>query len=54
MLFGFGKFGKFSPYGKFGKPFAPWPFYAPIGVAAGAFDYLIGPGFAKFPPGGFI
>lgn len=44
----------FGKFGKFGKPFAPWLFYAPIGVAAGAFDYPIGPGFAKFPPWGVI
>jgi hypothetical protein len=43
----FGKFGKF-PFGK--DPF----FKAPIGVVAGAFPRFIGPGFASFPPGGFI
>lgn len=45
-------------YGKFGKiPF--WPVFnflatAPIGVAAGAGDLFIGPGFAQFPPFGVV
>lgn len=44
-------FGKFGLFGKFAKP---WGFYAPIGLAAGAFDYPIAAGFAKFPPWGVI
>lgn len=43
-------------YGGFGK--FPWGkgflFGAPIGVLAGAYPRPIGPGFAWFPPGGFI
>lgn len=38
----------------FGKlPFAiyPWLFGAPIGVLAGSYPRVIGPGFAKFPYG---
>lgn len=43
------KFGK-VPFGK--VSFAQPAFFAkPIGKAAGAFDYLLGPGFATFPFG---
>ncbi|MFZ5826078.1 MAG: hypothetical protein ACOY94_17420 [Bacillota bacterium] len=44
-------FGKCATCGAFAKP---WFFFAPIGLAAGAFDYPIAPGFAKFPPWGVI
>jgi hypothetical protein len=43
----YGKYGKF-PFGK-GQLFK-----APIGVLAGTYDRVIGPGFASFPPWGFI
>lgn len=46
-------YGKLGKFGKF--PFAKAPFFkVPIGVAAGTYDYFIGPGFATFPPGGSI
>lgn len=39
-------------YGKF--PFGKGFFKAPIGVLAGTYDRVIGPGFATFPPWGFL
>jgi hypothetical protein len=37
-----------------GYGFAPFLFGAPIGVLAGAYPRFIAPGYAAFPPWGFI
>lgn len=39
-------YGKFGKFGKF-----PWLFSVPIGVLAGSYPKVIGPGFAKYPFG---